>query len=108
MDALTSLANSQDNLIRPLGILALDMNDQVRSMLGNLRSFGVLVVARAADLINSESGLQAGDVIHSLNNVPIDSLETLRHKLREIKPGAAIVMQVERGGGLLYLAFDRE
>ncbi len=109
MDALTSLANSQDNLIRPLGILALDMNDQVRSMLGNLRNpSGVLVVARAADLINSESGLQAGDVIHSLNNVPIDSLETLRHKLREIKPGAAIVMQVERGGGLLYLAFDRE
>ncbi len=109
MDAITSLANSHDNLVRPLGILALDLTDQLRSMLGNLRnSSGVLVVARTADLINSESGLQTGDVIHSLNNIPIDSLEMLRHNLRQLKSGDAIALQVERGGSLLYLAFDRE
>ena len=109
MDAITTLANSRDNLVSQLGILALDLNDQLRSMLSNLRNpSGVLVVARAADLITSESGLQTGDVIHSLNNIPIDSLEMLRHNLRQLKAGDPVALQIERNGGLLYLAFDME
>jgi serine protease Do len=109
MDAITSLANSQNNLVGRLGILALDLNDQLRSVIGDLRlPSGVVVVGRAAEFNSADSGLQAGDVIHSLNRTPIDSVVTLRTTLRALKPGDAVVLQIERGGGLEYLAFDME
>jgi serine protease Do len=92
-----------------LGILALDLNDQLRSVIGDLRiSSGVVVVGRAAEFNSADSGLQAGDVIHSLNRTPIDSVVTLRTAVRALKPGDAVVLQIERGGGLEYLAFDME
>jgi serine protease Do len=109
MDAITSLANSQNNLVGRLGILVLDLNDQLRSVIGDLRiSSGVVVVGRAAEFNSAESGLQAGDVIHSLNRTPIDSVQTLRTAVRALKPGDAVVLQIERNGGLQYLPFDME
>jgi serine protease Do len=109
MDAITSLANSQNNLVGRLGILALDLNDQLRSLVGDLRiPSGVVVVGRAAEFNSADSGLQAGDVIHSLNRTSIDSVTTLRAAVRALKPGDAVVLQIERNGGLQYLAFDME
>ena len=109
MDALPDLANPRDNLVSRLGILALDLNDGLRSMLGTLRnSSGVVVVARVADFLSSASGLQTGDVIHSVNQISIDSLTSLRATLRQIKPHDPVVLQVERGGGLQWLAFEME
>jgi serine protease Do len=109
LDSLPEMANSRDNLISRLGILALGLNDQLRSMLGPLRSpSGVIVVARVANFLSSATGLETGDVIHSLNQVPIDSLGSLRAALNQIKPHDSVVLQVERGGGLQWLAFDME
>jgi serine protease Do len=109
MDAITSLANSQNNLVGRLGILALDLNDQLRSVIGDLRiSSGVVVVGRAAEFNSADSGLQAGDVIHTLNRTSIDSVQTLRTAVRALKPGDAVVLQIERNGGLQYLPFDME
>jgi serine protease Do len=109
MDALPDLANSRDNLVSRLGILALDLNDELRSMLGSLRNpSGVVVVARIADFMSSATGLQTGDVIHSVNQTSIDSLSSLRAALRPIKPHDPVVLQVERGGGFQWLAFEME
>jgi serine protease Do len=109
MDALTTMVDSQHNLVPRLGILALDLNDQLRSMLGEVRNpTGVIVVARAAELISPETGLRTGDVIHSLNGHPVESVEQLRASTRQITPGQAVALQVERDGGLLYLAFEME
>jgi serine protease Do len=109
MDALPDLANPRDNLVSRLGILGLDLNDELRSMLGTLRNpSGVVVVARVADFLSSASGLQTGDVIHSVNRISIDSLTSLRATLRQIKPHDPVVLQVERGGGLQWLAFEME
>jgi serine protease Do len=109
MDALPDLANSRDNLVSRLGILGLDLNDQLRSALGGLRDgSGVVVVARVADFSSAATGLQTGDVIHSVNQSSIDSLTTLRATLRQIKPHDPVVLQVERSGGLQWLAFEME
>src|SRR5580692_3588247 len=109
MDALPDLVNSHDNLVPQLGILGLDLDDQLRSMLGTLRKpSGVVVVARVADFLSSASGLETGDVIHSVNQVSIDSLSSLRAALAQIKPHDAVVLQLERRGGLQWLAFDME
>jgi serine protease Do len=109
MDALPDLANSRDNLVPRLGILALDLSNNLQAVLGPLRnSSGVVVVGRVADFRSASSGLQTGDVIHSLNQTPVDSLESLRAALRQIKPHDPAVLQVERGGGLQWLAFEME
>ena len=109
MDALPDLANPRDNLVSRLGILGLDLNDNLRSMLGPLRNpSGVVVVARVAEFLSSASGLQTGDVIHSVNQTSIDSLSSLRAALRQIKTHDPVVLQVERGGGLQWLAFEME
>jgi serine protease Do len=109
MDALTDLAKSRENLISRLGILALTLDDQLRPMLGTPRiPSGVVVVARVADFMSSATGLESGDVIHSVNQTSIDSLSSLRAALRDIKPHDPVVLQVERGGGLQWLAFEME
>jgi len=109
MDALPDLANSRENLVSRLGILALTLDDSLRSMMGTLRNpSGVVVVARVADFMSSATGLQTGDVIHSLNQTSIDSLSSLRAALHQIKPHDPVVLQVERGGGFQWLAFEME
>jgi serine protease Do len=109
MDALPSLANARDNLISRLGILGLDLNDDLRSALGPLRNpAGVVVVARVADFLSSATGLQTGDVIHSVNRTPVDSLSSLRAALDQIKPHGPVVLQIERDSGFQWLAFDME
>jgi serine protease Do len=109
MDALPDLANPRDNLISRLGVLALDLNDDLRSLLGPMRkSSGVVVVARVADFLSSATGLETGDIIHSVNQTEIDSLSSLRAALRQIKPHDPVVLQVERGGGFQWLAFEME
>ena len=109
MDALSDLNVSRDNLVSRLGILALDLNDDLRSVIGTLRSpAGVVVVGRVATFLSSTTGLQTGDVIHTVNQTPIDSLSALRSALHEIKPHDSIALQVERGGGLQWLAFEAE
>ena len=109
MDSLINLADPQNNLVPRLGILAIELNDQLRSALGTLRiPSGVVVVARAADLTGPDSGLQTGDVIHSVNQKPITSLDTLRSALQQLKSGDSVAMQIERDGLLQYLAFEME
>ncbi len=100
---------AEKSLVPGLGIFAMDLTDQLRSKLGNLRiPSGVIVVGRAVDLIGPDSGLQTADIIHSLNTMPLDSVDSLRKRVQELKPGAPVVLQVERDGKLLYQAFEME
>lgn len=109
IDSLADLVNSSESLVSRLGVLAITLNDQVRSIVGTLRnSSGVIVVARVADFIGVNSGLQAGDVIHSVNQTSVDSLSSLRTALSQIKRHDPIVLQVERDGGFQWLAFGMD
>jgi serine protease Do len=109
MDKFMDAVDPEKSLVRRLGILAVDLDPQMKSVIGDLRiSSGVVVVARAADLLGPETGLRTGDVIHSVNSVSIDSLDSLRARLHDLKPGTPVVLQVERSDGLEWLAFDLE
>jgi len=65
------------------------------------------VVAKATGAA-VETGLRAGDLIHSVHGVAIVSLGDLRAALNRVKPGDAVAMQLEREGKLMYLAFELE
>jgi len=66
------------------------------------------VVGQSLDLSALTANLHAGDIIHTLNRVPIQSAEQLRSALRELKPGNAAVLQIERQGQLQYVDFEME
>jgi serine protease Do len=109
MDELFDAVNLEDSLISRLGVLAIDLTGDLRSRLSSVRvSSGVVVVGRAADLITPDTGLQAGDIIHQLNITPIDSMATLRAAVGALKTGDAVVLQVERDAGLMYVSFEME
>ena len=109
MDKVMDAVDPQKSLVRRLGILAIDLDPQLKSVVGDLRiASGVVVVARAADLLGPETGLRTGDVIHNVNSTSIDSVDSLRARLNDIKSGASVVLQVERDGKLEWLAFEME
>ena len=109
MDQLFDAADPEKSLISRLGILATGLTPDLRHQLGSLRiSSGVIVLGRAADLITPETGLQTGDIIHSLNTTPITSMDELRSAVKSLKAGDAAVLQVERSDGLTYLSFEME
>jgi serine protease Do len=109
MDLLMDATDPGKSLISRLGILVVDITDQIRAAIGPLRiAGGVVVVGRAANLLVSDSGLKSGDIIHTLNTKPIDSVETLRSTVHLLKSGDAVVLQIERDGGLQYLPFEME
>jgi serine protease Do len=107
MDQLLDAVNPENSLVPRLGVLGIDLTQDLRSQLGGLRiPSGVVVVGRAADLILPDTGLQAGDIIHQINTIPIDSMEALRNAVNTLKTGDAVVLQVERDDGLQYLSFE--
>lgn len=85
------------NLLPKLGIVGSAQKPE--------RGPGVMVVARLSggDIAPE---LIAGDVIRSINAVPITSVQQLRARLDKFKPGDPVVLQVERKGRLMYVAFE--
>jgi serine protease Do len=104
------LVTSPDNLIRSLGVVAINISGEVKELLGNdLRiPSGVLVAAKTPTSTLLGEGPQPGDVIHSVNGVPIKDLAELKQNIRQIKPGQPIVLQIERAGLLSYLVLESE
>jgi serine protease Do len=109
MDQLIDSINPENSLVPQFGILAIDLTDELRQQLGSLRiPSGVIVVGRAADLILPDTGLQAGDIIHSMNGVAVDSVDQLRKMVHDLKTGAPVALQIERDDGLMYVSFEME
>ena len=72
-------------------------------------STGVVVASRVTGALDAqEGGLEVGDVIYSVNRNPVAGLAELRTALDAFKPGDPVVLQIERRGALMYLAFTIE
>ena len=109
LDQLADIVNPTKSHIAPLGILGLDFDDRLRFLLPFTRvATGVIVVGQAPGFNSVNTGLRPGDVIHSLNRTPIESVEQLRSAVTHLTPGDAAVLRIERQGQLQYLAFEME
>ncbi len=104
------MVNPEDNLVSRLGILAMGIDKDLAAMLPGLRnSYGVLVAAgSSATDLTSGTGLQPGDVIYSVNQDPVATVEALRKKVNEFKPGDEVAMQIERSGRLMFVTVEIE
>jgi serine protease Do len=98
------------NSIRGLGVMAIDLTPQIKQALPDLRrSRGVVVANVSGEAPYSQQGqLQAGDVIYEFNAQPIESVAALKAAVEQLKPHEAAVLQIEREGDLMYIAFRLE
>jgi len=103
------LVNPDQNLISKLGILGIDIDRRIAAMLPDLRKqYGIVVAAKAAGAESLEVDLRAGDVIYAINQEPTATVSALVAAVAQLKSGDPVVLQVERDGRLLYVAFEME
>jgi serine protease Do len=108
LDSVSSLADPEKNLVPELGIVGVEIDARVAKMATGLRDpYGVIVAARAAGP-RSEVPVLPRDVIRSLNNTKVSTLEQLRDTVRALKPGTPVTLQVQREGRLMYVSFTFE
>jgi len=107
---LAAPADPRENLVPQLGILGITLDRRIEEMLPALRvRSGVVVASTVAGAIDArEGGLTAGDIIYSVNRAPIRGLTDLHSVLDKMKTGDSVVLQLERHGELMYLAFTAE
>jgi len=105
MDQITGLADTEKNLVPALGILGLEIDKRIASVIAELRDpFGIIVAARSAGA-GVEVPLNAGDVIRTLNGQPMTTLDRLRSALKALPPGAPVALQIQRDQKLLFISF---
>jgi serine protease Do len=102
------MVTPEKNTVAKLGILGIAIDKQTAELLPDVRKkYGVVVAARTQNAPYSGTGtLQAGDVIYSVNNTPVASIEALKAVLEAIPEGDAAIVQVERAGKLTFLVLD--
>jgi serine protease Do len=101
------MVRENSSLVPRLGILAVDVNENVLKKISELRKpAGVLVAALVADLPGAEEGLQPGDLIISFNSKEVSSVEALRALLGNLQTGSPVVLQIQREDQLRFIVLD--
>jgi serine protease Do len=107
-DAVSATADPERSLVPELGILGVEIDARITASATGLRSgYGIIVAARAAGA-NSEVPLQPNDVIRSVNDRKITTLNGLREAMRSLVPGSAVTLQIQREARLMYVSFTME
>jgi serine protease Do len=104
---LARLAHPERNLISRLGVLCIQIDKDLASMIPGLRrEYGLIVAAKAPEGQSQFIDLQPGDIIDAVNTLPVAFIDTLQSSLDDMKPGDPVVLQIERNGRFQYLAFE--
>ena len=107
-DSVASMAVPAKNQVAELGIIGVEVDARIAGTATGLRDpYGIIVVARTAGG-TSDVPLLPKDVIRSVNNRRVGSLDALRDSLRSLTPGAGVTLQIQREGRLMYVSFTFE
>ena len=102
--SFVNMINPEKNLIPRLGIIGLELNDKLLKLLPPIRSKnGILVGALVGEITSWDGDLRTGDVIVSLNRVPIYDFKTLKTVTDTLKAGHVCVVHLERNGEYKYV-----
>ena len=110
LSGLTEAVDVRQHMVARLGILGLNLTPQIRQMLPAVRvAAGVVVASTVAGATDSrDGGFAPGDIIYAVNRVPVSGLGELRALLDNLRIGDPVVVQLQRQGELMYLAFTLE
>jgi serine protease Do len=104
---LADLVRPEENLIPQLGILGLNVNQEIAAMIPGLRKpEGVVVAARSAGTPGWRESFVPGDVICEVNQQRVRDLSDLRALVDQYRAGDAVVVLIQRGGQTQYLALE--
>ena len=107
-ESVSSMTDPTKNLVAELGIIGVEIDPQTAATATGLRDpFGILVVARTAGAA-SDVPLLPRDIIRSVNNRRVASLNWLRDTMRSLTPGSPVTIQIQREGRLMYVSFTFE
>ena len=104
LDSLATVIQSNQSAVSQLGVVVIDVDPVVAKKFPLRIDSGVLVAARAVDS-NVDVALQAGDVIHTINGAPVKTSDELRTTLNHTSANSPVVLQIERSGKLMFVAF---
>ena len=104
--SLADLVSQEKNVVAPLGILGLELSDpRLAPLLPGLRAkAGVIVAVAPKTGLPWQDSLKAGDVIYTVNGESVLDIAALRAALEKARAQGSAVVQVEREGGLRYVA----
>jgi serine protease Do len=108
-DPLADLVSPEKNLVPRLGILCIELDQQLSDLLPDLRrQYGLIVAAKSPQGQGQWIDLQPGDIIHAVNNLPMASLATFQEQIEQFHRGDAVALQIERDGHFQFVAFEME
>jgi hypothetical protein len=108
LDELADVPDLQRSLLRELSVFVTDLDGRVRRCwLAPAASPGSWLWPRSLDQKPMDTGLKTGDIIRAIGCTPLQTVSQLQAIVRELKPGDAVVLQVERNGKLQYILPSR-
>ena len=92
-----------------LGIVALSLDSKLRYLLPETRlPDGVVVAAKYDGIAYDTDDLEAGDILHEINNQAIHDVAFLGEYLQKVRKHESLIVQIERKGYLLYITVPPE
>jgi serine protease Do len=105
-DRYLSLVDPKKNLVPQLDILGVDLPDEPAPGQSRRRLDGGILVAAASGDATTPDRFLPGDVIHAINRTFVLRLVDLRDAVADLKDGDPVVVQIERQGQLMFVAFE--
>jgi serine protease Do len=88
-----------------LGLIAGDITEETAQQFGISAKKGVVVLDVIDGSTADAAGVMRGDVIHELNGMKVDTKSDYDAAAANIKKGTQVVLLIERGNTMVYLAF---
>jgi serine protease Do len=108
-ERFVGMVSVERNALPALGVLGVTVDARIAQMLPPLRkNAGVLVAARTSGSFPGKERLLPGDIVYSVNRVPVMTLEELRAATTDLNSSAPVVIQVERQSRVRYLVIELE
>jgi serine protease Do len=107
-DRYLSLVDPKKNLVPQLDLLGVDLPDEPTPGQPHRRLDGGILVATLSADASTPDRFLPGDVIHAVNRTFVLRLADLRDAVADLKDGDAVVVQIERQGQLMYVAFEAD
>jgi serine protease Do len=88
------------------GMTVKEITPELAQNFGLSEKSGLVVVQVDNNTPAEEAGIQPGDIILELDQVPVKSLEQFTHKIKTYKKGDTILFLVKRKGATLYITLE--
>lgn len=98
----SEISRSENNL----GIIVSDITDDIASQYGLSKGSGVVVLSVDSGSAAEDAGIMRGDIIHEINGKQIKNINDFNEIVRTVQKNKQVVVLIERGNSMLYLAFN--